>query len=238
MGFFKKLFALGATVAVAGGAYYVYKNKDKIERTLKAKKQNISLDLEVFNQKHHEYQTALDAQADLDEEVAYLRDYDKYYNLLKESYVNVQSDLIEAQTNNNEEAVSELTTLKETISHELAEGLSEFETVTKELSDRQEEIDAVSLEVENAKKMYEVAKENIEAHGRKYLKGIVDPVKRVAEEKFQTIDLTETTEEVNEDIEEAPIIAETPVVEEETPLNKAIDKTQDSINRLLSTLRK
>lgn len=231
MGLFKKLFTTAVVASVAAGGYYLFKNKDKIEKSLKAKKQNLSLDLEVFNQTHSEYQKALDEQFDLEEEVKYLTDYSNYYTLLKESYVRAQHDILSAKANNNVEEIAELEELKTTIQKELEEGVQEFEKVTSELSLRQEEIDKVNEAVENSRKLYEVAKENIQAYGKKYLKGIEDPVKKVAEKVFKTIDL----------VEESPVVEKTEEVIEEkvaTPLNNAIDKTQESINRLLSTINK
>lgn len=250
MGLFKKLFAVTTAAAVAAGGVYLLKNKDKIQNKIKAKKQSIALDLEVFNKAHEEYQNALDAQSNLEEETQYFDEYSKYYNLLKESYVKVQHDIL---SNQDESALAELNELKQTISKELEEGLSEFEKVEHELAARKEEIESTNMNVETAKQLYEAAKENIEAHGKKYLKGIVDPVKKVLEQEFKTFDLEDVEEkvaEVSEDVKEKvqevtsdvsenfEELKEEKLPEITTPLNNAIDKTQESINRLLNTIRK
>lgn len=233
MGLFKKLFATAVVASVAAGGYYLYKNRSKIEKSLKAKKQNISLDLEVFNQTHTEYQNALDAQFDLEEELKYLTDYSNYYTLLKESYVRVQHDILNAKANENTEAVTELDELKATIQKELEEGVTEFEKVTSELQSRQDEINTVNENVENCRKLYEVAKENIQSYGKKYLKGIVDPVKKIAENSFTPIDIVD-----DEEYEEVNVLENVEEEKSDNPLNQAIDKTQESINRLLSTINK
>lgn len=236
MGLFKKLFGTVVVASVAAGGYYLYKNKDKIERSIKAKKQNISLDLEVFNQTHADYQTALDEQSKLEEEMKYYNEYSNYYTLLKESYVRVQHDILNAKAHENQESVTELENLKATIQNELAEGVNEFEKVTSELEARKEEVAAVNDNVENCRKLYEVAKENIQAYGRKYLKGISDPVKQAVESTFKTIDLP--TEEIEETVHEKVEEVVEAVEEKASPLNNAIDKTQESINRLLNTINK
>lgn len=244
MGLFKKLVFTAATAAAVTAGVYIYQNRNKIKANLKAKKQTIQLDLDVLLEAHDAYEEALEKQDMLEEEIGYLKEFSEYYNTLKENYKRVQHDLLHARSSENEEAIFELEQLKTSIQNELNEGINEFVVVEKELLDRKDEIQAVEEEVEKTQKAYELAKASVKEHGKKYLKNVVDPVKKAIsgeneedeDQVFKSTKITATSDEnfsvpVIQETEEKSLI-ESLFIKKEDLEDKANDKMEEASKKV------